>query len=1041
MELHDFQALLNNTQTNDTEIVQQTTELYQNLLNQNVSGIIILHIQNILSFANPNIVALSIILLKKIFQPQNAELITQINSQALDLIEATLPKFFENPNFTPVHFQLIEDMASLVATKMISHHRMMNFIPHLVTIIKLMNPILSPHAINCVVQCNNYASLIDSNLISSEDVFAIIATVLGNDSPIDFILAALRMLFSFFVDFNKTPQLHEFSPVVSQIYSTITEECLPIALSDLYIFCSHSYLYFKESLPILITSLLSIVTGNHRIHVKSIAIDTFICLARGFCLEFNPFLNDVTAAIMLVSCFFDESNICDSEIEDPYSDDAIFHLSEIFSSRTMYPLLVIKIATDMIQKEEWQFRRAAISAIEKLIMSCETGLDSYIKEIVNLIVPRFADPNPICRCYAYRAFTQLCSQYIYDIIAEIDQLGDLLQDIILASKNEDFNPTKISALEAFEVFCDSCPPETMRAFAEPSIQQILPIIQNQNSSPNEQIIVICCVAKIANSTEINFEPFYQSSISWLKTALGHIPIGQDNSVRIQTIKIFPYIGKIVPLNVFLQDGLEFLQYLLTCEFSQEGDNEKLAILTAFSESAEILANYFQPFLPAVMNLISSIISSELEIERYSISFDVSSLTDRVIVPSREENTIITYSRAQLTLIIHCFDTLSSLSESLQQLVIPFMVPISKIAARYISFSQHSPMQSSCIHFLRSLISLYRKFDSQLLNLYLPFIRKTLYPTITNAFVNSALVLCECIDLFTDAIENAEFDGSITVLLQLLMTQMTIQRQRILSKGSHENSHDLLLIDELELSLERFTCFLLKKFQANMMEITPIFMSMGSELFKMLYMTDVLLLTQQGDLPTLIQMINISLNSTRLNLNYASFISLSRIIRNIENIDPSIFQQTINRALAMIEQYDEDEDNAAHKVIDSALIALSAVFKATYGKIDLSEAISKWFEQMPISTKIDSFDANIAYETLCFLVETKNPIVFNSESLTKLLKCFGTALLNKSILEECHARVIALLKSIFATTELHDLIQQAICELSLPVRRIIKHVIQ
>lgn len=1051
MNLNDFQQFLTNFQQNDNEIIQKSTEIYQLALSENISGIITLHFQNILSFASPNLVAMSIILLKRAFIPNDSSnLLNGLKEETIGFISTTLPDLFLNENLTPHLFSLLVDTASLIATFLMKKNYMLDFIPKLVKIVKMMSPIFSPPAMNCIVQCNNYNPLVNFELkedghiiISLGDVYSIIEIALTNGFSIDFTISALRMLFSFY---NQMKQLSEFAPAISEIYSKLPSEQLIIALSDLSIFLEENdnVIYFAQTLPILMQSLLSIVTNNNNgdnnsIRIQTIVINIFTRLAKHFDVEFNPFLIEVTKSVLIASCHFPEEASDDIDSNAPYSDLAIFILSEIFSSRTTYPSLVLTFAKEMIQRNEWNCRRSGISAIHKLLLSCETGLDTYLDDILSIIKDHFTDPNYICRFYSFCALSELCESYSIFL----NQYAQILIPLIVSIlKAENSHEVKVIELKSIESICKYSSSESILPMAQPLIGELLPQIQDPETTPIEQLTILKCISTITLATGINFDQFYPSSMGWLKTAMSQISPGTENLIRIETIKTIPLIGRTVDLQLFQVDAVEFMNSLLQNDFSTIGEDEKKSILFAMKEMSEILPReiFFQ-FLPLIFNLLGTTISTEFEEEVFPLTYDMSSLTDRIKTASRDSNSIVTYSRSQLSLYSDCIDVMIKLIETLKEITIPFIRPISKVVAKFIGFSSYPPLQISSIRLYNSLINLYREHDAQVLSLFLPYVKKILFPIVSNLLQNSTNIIRECFDLLANAIGD-QFNEDFLILVNNIFIQLRLKRNMTIQKGQTENAPDLLLLDELEISIENFVKILLQKFPQNMIQFYPELLHSRCLIFNLLFMTDLyqVSLSNSSNIIDLSQLINLifeSINSSRMNLSYAAFISLSKIIQVIP-IDQNLITQSIDKIILIFHEYEEDEDNSTQKAVDGAIITLSAIIKIAYGKIDLSSIIQVWFKQMPIL--LDSSDSNIAFEVLCILVNDKNPQVLNSSSISQLLHCCSAAIKKKNISNEIRNQIIFITKELCTNDELHDLVQEAVSSLNVEDRKHIQNVI-
>ena len=78
-----------------------------------------------------------------------------------------------------------------------------------------------------------------------------------------------------------------------------------------------------------------------------------------------------------------------------------------------------------------------------------------------------------------------------------------------------YHQSKVAELKSLESICAYASTKIIAPITEPIIEETLPQIQNPDISPMEQLMIIKLISKLALSTQINFEPFYSSSMIWL----------------------------------------------------------------------------------------------------------------------------------------------------------------------------------------------------------------------------------------------------------------------------------------------------------------------------------------------------------------------------------------------------------------------------------------------------------------------------------------------------------------------------------------------
>lgn len=1032
MNLDEFQALLFNLRQNDNQIRQQATEIYNKFMLENPSGLIFMHIQNITTSKSEPLIAMSIILLKVLFKFNDGNLLNFVNEEVFSLIDTTFPTLFENTQFTPYIFSQLADTISYIAKVLIPRQYLLTFVPHLFQIIQSGPQLLWIPSMSCITQCNNYIPLVNNSIISFEAVFALLAATLQSDN-FELISAALRILYSFYLNNESCSELSGFASSLTQLYTQIPEPNQNSTFSDLYLFCTQSSNFFASVLTDFIASLLSIKGGPQ---VQMIIVDIFVCLAKSFDVSFNPFLRNVTTAILLASVNFDENEIDEDDIElsAPSSDVAIFHFSELFSNRTEYPNVVIKLVSDMIQNLEWTYRRSALSALYELLLSCNTNLEAYCNDIFQLLLPCLADQHHICRYYAFRALIYLAESYMFYIEEHASNLFELILTVVYS---EIYYPTKIVELKALSAICTSTKSAILTPLSGSIIEKIIPLLQSPNVQPLEQLIVIECIATVAVSSRIDFQPFYQDSINCLKTALTQIQSQEKNSIRIQAIKAYPLIGKCVPSEVFIKDAIDFIEFVIQSNFNGWCDDEKIVVLSTLDKLIHILPkDVYTQYLSTLLEIFCNFLLSDFDTEELPIFIDVSSLTDKVTVVLQAANMTIAYSRSQLQFFAKCTETLKNHIEIFNVLDSPLIYHISKIAIKFVSFSAYPLLQIMAIELLQSLFVIFSKNDKANCAEYVKFINEQLINVLSLFFSNSSLVISAIFD-FLSVINDNEL--SLLEMIFNLTTQylahIHVKRQEISEKGAGENSSKLVLLNQIEISIERCA----KIFLVNIDErIVTFLLQSPCHVFRLLFMTDLFNKAPESGFvkPELLFMsIEHSLDSDDCIVAYAAFISLARLILN-QKVEQGFMHASIEKAVLFINQYDDDENDSIHQVIDGALISMAAFFSMFPESDIVGQILPLWFKEMPIT--YDSPDANIAYDLLIHFAAQKHPIIFNPQSIAHLLKVYFSVIMGHQVRNEIKEFMKDHIHNLMTTEETRAIIEDAFLEIGIDVRDYIKN---
>lgn len=986
-DLGEFQKLLFGLVRRDEG--GNTEEVYERMKEQNVSAVVALHLANILSFVDPNLTAMSMILLKHIYQ--NNELRSRVDSNTCELVCKQLPVLFRDERLTKHLLEIFVDACAIIVPFHLENGLMYDFLTMLMELIQSPDTVKAALARDCLAQLHGVAP--QCVQMEQEFIANAIGTGLTSLEDPSLTFASLRLLFEFYVNPTVTPNfVSVFAEPVSVIYRSIPQELLPVPLNDLYRFCLNKYHFFQHVLGNLVETLVMFIGGDVTEQISIFAIETVICLAKNYDAQFTQFLQPVTAAIMAASCRVDEQSILEENF--PFADDAIFHLSEIFSEKTMYPSVVVKMAKEMVSKPEWQCKRAALVAVHRLISSCGDSLETEFDDLCQIICSWMKDPNPILRMNAYSAFCRLCS--LQPVL--LGSISDSFLNVTMSTLKEENVPrVRLTELKALDEFCKNCPSTTLAPASEHLIGLLLELLK-QSLEPQEQIAAIRCITSISTSTQCPFEQFYAVFMPLLKEIYSSRRPGNDDPTRIRVLQAIPVIFMAVPPAVYEGAALEFLNNILAIGFDELGDEEKLETLDVLDKMADLSPELFAQVLPFVTRILNSILSSDLTTENLPLTCNVSQITDRVWKQLPKENCIICYHRAELQFVIKSMETLENMVLKFPEAIAPMVVDLYASLIRFITFDAYPPLQRESIQLLKALIPVYRILGGEILQEYLTLLQQHLINALTLPFTTT--VRRASIDAFTELISTvAELQIQIPDLLapviaavNVIIVQSTMRRRYIMERQNQSgvNSTDMLAEDDFDYALALFARCCLKYFTNETFPSAGPWLSMSADLFRMLLLAE--LLTAKPDPQGFSRMTDLileSMNSESMNRIRFAFIIFARFA---SKFTPEIARTVIEAAIGTIARFEDDEDYCTHLAIDGALVAIAAAIQANF--LTDMQILGDWLSQLPMVSDFE--EANIAYEAVLKLILEKNPIIMGEGALTKLLRIAGTVVRQKCI---------------------------------------------
>ena len=994
--------------------------VYEGMKAQNVSAVVALHFANLFSFADANLTALSIILLKHIYQVK--ELASRVDGATNELVCKQLPLLFRDEHMDKHLLEILVDACATIVPWYMQNGMMFDFLTMLMELIASDDCVRSAMARNCLAQLHVVAPQCVE--MSEEYVFNAVARGLEVKNEPEMTLATIRMLFEFYQSPSGTPALGSFAPAVASLYRVMPPDWLPSALNELFRFCLNKYYFFQSTLNELVESLVGIVTNNVSEPVNIFAIETLICLAKNYDCSFVPFLQPVTAVCMAASAQVTEEDVAEENF--PFADDAVFHLSEIFSEKTMYPTMVVRLAKEMVSKPTWQCKRAGLVALHRLIASCGDTLETEFTDLCNIICPLMKDENPVLRINAYSAFRKLCSLQ-GALVGTVAQ--SFVESTVAVLKIDTVSQSRLAALKALDEFCKNCPSAILVHASEQLMAMILEFLK-QKLEPQEQIAAIRCMTSISTSTQCPFEQFYVAFLPLLKAIYSNRPPGNDDPTRLQVIQAMPVVFKAVPPALYQENAVEFMKSLLEIGMHDLGDLEKETTLDAFGKMADLSTELFLQFLPMVMGLLSSIISSEIIEERLPLSCDVSRLTDRVWKQLPAENSVTCYHRSQLQVIMKAMEIMKTLASTFTAPMAQMVEHIDVSVMAYLTFDAYPPIQKLAIQLLKSLIPVYRVVGGDRLGQFLMTLRQRLIEALTMPFTTA--VRCSAIVAMTTLIDTvAELQipipdllGPIIAAVNVIIVQSGMRRKYILERQSQSglNTTDMLAEDDFDYALSLFARCCLKHFPTETFPSAGPWLSMSADLFRMLLLAELLAIKPDpAAFAQLSRLIHTSMSSESMNRIRFAFIVFSRFVSNFE---PSVIQSVTECAITTITQFEDDEDYCTHLAIDGALVAVSTSIKG--GLVTDPSVLSLWLSQLPLISDFD--EASIVYETLLQLLADKNPIILNNESIPKLLKIAGTVMRQSHLPDTLKDAFRSFVRALTP-----DLIKGALLELAIPDR--------
>lgn len=343
----------------------------------------------------------------------------------------------------------------------------------------------------------------------------------------------------------------------------------------------------------------------------------------------SQYLNDVVQHTLKLMTEIDDDEEWASvnEIEDDDFDSdpvigetSLDRLACAIGGKTILPLVVSNVST-MLQSSDFKVRVAALMALSAVGEGCHAQMSPLLTSLVDGVVPFLKDPHPRVRHAACNAVGQMATDFAPDFQEKfhaktIPSLLELLDDHA--------NPRVQSHAGAALVnIFEDCTPELVRTYLHPvavKLEQVLKAKMMELSATGNKLVLeqtVVTLASLADSSQENFLPYYDTFVPSLKYIIEHAMEDQLKTLRGKAIEAVSLIGLAVGRDKFCSDATDVMNLLLRQQTGQEqlaDDDPQLAyMIAAWARICKILGPAFQPYLKFVMGPVLRAASIQIEV--------------------------------------------------------------------------------------------------------------------------------------------------------------------------------------------------------------------------------------------------------------------------------------------------------------------------------------------------------------------------------------------------------------------------------------------
>lgn len=720
-------------------------------------------------------------------------------------------------------------------------------------------------------------------------------------------------------------------------------------------------------------------------------------------------------------------------------EESLDRLAIALGGQTIVPIIVNMI-NQLLASPDWRHRHAAMMSISIIGEGCEATLRPHLRDVINLVLPRFSDPHERVRWAACNTAGQLSTdfgpqlqqQFHSEILPAYVRLMDDLQNPRVQSH----------AASAIVNWCEHCTPEILKPYLHDLLGKLIQLLQQGKRIVQEQAVT--AVAAIAECVEAEFGPYYNTFMPMMKTILEQAVGKEYRTLRGKAMECISLIGVAVGKEVFLEDAKIIMQLLSQSQGTLDPDDPQVEYMfQAWTRICKCLGDAFVPYLPVVMPslLQAAQLAPALRISEEGEDFDEEGW-DYIDVGGTNVGIKTSFLEDKNTAVtmLMCF------VDELKEGFFPYVEEVAKLMLPLLKFYYHDGVRTAAI---QSLAPLLICVDRHLQKNGLP---KNLLIELWGAIFNALVVALpaepvpevsndlveawqECIDaLGPNSCTPEQLETSFN-LAKTLITELFNQRAE-----REDKREDLELEDdeEMEDEGEREQEFLGavadvvgKLARTHHEQILPYF---GNHILPLVY--KLLSSTESRDrqvaicifddiaehtgptayplwdsfLPVLVQSITDADAAVRQAAVYGIGVCVSL---NPEKLSPML-QEITNRLAQIIGGIgSRDEENIY--ATENAISALGKVIKTTNFKAN--ELLPLWLSYLP--TSADKVEAVVINNMLCDFVERDQfrPHLLGEgglRNLPKLVSVFGEVLETELVDEATTTRIKNILRSLFST---------------------------
>ncbi|KAH7315386.1 hypothetical protein KP509_21G047300 [Ceratopteris richardii] len=251
-----------------------------------------------------------------------------------------------------------------------------------------------------------------------------------------------------------------------------------------------------------------------------------------------------------------------------------------------------------LSDQDWRKRHAALICLSQIAEGCSKVMIRNLEPIVNMVLNSFQDPHPRVRWASINAVGQLSADLGPDLQEQFHQ--HLLPTLVMGM--DDLLNPRVQAHAATTIlnFSEGCTPQILTPYLDIVVNKLLVLLQSGKRMVQEGALT--ALASVADSTQMNFQVYYDAVMPYLKAILMNATDKSDRMLRAKSMECISLIGMAVGKEMFGQDAKQVMDVLMSLQGTQLEHDDPIVnyMLQAWGRICKCLGQEFQPYMSIVM---------------------------------------------------------------------------------------------------------------------------------------------------------------------------------------------------------------------------------------------------------------------------------------------------------------------------------------------------------------------------------------------------------------------------------------------------------